>query len=111
MARYDVLILGGGAAGCVLAGRLSENPDRSVCLVEAGPDYGHYGEGRWPDDIVDARWLALDSHRWGPDDEDGRSQIRARALGGGSAPHACRALRGAAEADDEGGAGAQCAPS
>jgi len=32
---YDVLVLGGGAAGCALAARLSENPDRSVCLVEA----------------------------------------------------------------------------
>jgi 2-polyprenyl-6-methoxyphenol hydroxylase-like FAD-dependent oxidoreductase len=39
---FDVLVLGGGAAGCALAGRLSENSDRSVCLVEAGPDYGHY---------------------------------------------------------------------
>ena len=45
---YDVLVLGGGAAGCALAGRLSENPDRTVCLVEAGPDYGHLSEGRWP---------------------------------------------------------------
>jgi hypothetical protein len=24
-----------------------------------GPDYGHYDEGRWPADILDARWLAL----------------------------------------------------
>jgi iron(III) transport system substrate-binding protein len=53
---YDVLVLGGGAAGCALAGRLSENPDRSVCLVEAGPDYGHFSEGRWPADILDPRW-------------------------------------------------------
>jgi choline dehydrogenase-like flavoprotein len=60
MARYDVLIPGGRAAGCVLAARLGENPDhRSVCLVEAGPDYGHNDEGRWPADILDARWLAL----------------------------------------------------
>lgn len=34
----DVLILGGGAAGCVLAARLSEDPARRVALVEAGPD-------------------------------------------------------------------------
>ncbi|HKD32274.1 MAG TPA: GMC family oxidoreductase [Gaiellaceae bacterium] len=110
MARYDVLILGGGAAGCVLAGRLSENPDRSVCLVEAGPDYGHYGEGRWPDDIVDARWLALDSHRWERDDEDDRSQIRARVLGGCSAHNACVVLRGPPEDYDEWGSYDQFEP-
>jgi choline dehydrogenase len=97
MARFDVLILGAGAAGCALAGRLSENPDRSVCLVEAGPDYGHYDEGRWPADILDARRLALDSHRWERDDEDDRSQIRARVLGGCSAHNACVVLRGAPE--------------
>src|ERR671931_205463 len=55
MERFDVLVLGGGSAGCVLAARLSENPDRSVCLVEAGPDYGPYGNGAWPEDLLDAR--------------------------------------------------------
>jgi choline dehydrogenase len=92
---FDVLVLGGGAAGCALAGRLSENPDRSVCLVEAGPDYGHYEEGRWPAEILDARWLALDSHYWERDDEDDRSQLRARVLGGCSAHNACIVLEGA----------------
>ena len=34
---FDIVIVGGGSAGCALAGRLSEDPALRVALVEAGP--------------------------------------------------------------------------
>lgn len=41
MDRFDYVIVGAGSAGCVLASRLSEDPNTSVCVLEAGPSDWH----------------------------------------------------------------------
>jgi choline dehydrogenase len=97
---FDVLVLGGGTAGCVVASRLSEEPDRSVCLVEGGPDYGPYDPGAgasWPADMLDGR-VPRDSHDW----TDGEVTLSAaRIIGGCSSHNACAIMRGAPEDYDE----------
>ena len=38
MNSFDYVIVGAGSAGCVLANRLTEDPNTTVCLVETGPE-------------------------------------------------------------------------
>lgn len=59
----EFVVIGGGSSGCAVAGRLAE-AGRDVLLLEAGPDYGAFNEGRWPPELLSAQMLAI-THDWG----------------------------------------------
>jgi choline dehydrogenase len=96
MESYDFVIVGGGTAGCVLAARLSENPEVSVLLLEAGAATSPAGAEvppAWPT-------LLQSAANWG-DVALGQTAAgrpvpvaRGRVLGGGSAINAMVFIRG-----------------
>jgi choline dehydrogenase len=57
---FDAVVVGAGAAGCVVAARLAESGSRSVLLLEAGPDL----RAEAPDEIRDA-WHITRDFDWG----------------------------------------------
>lgn len=94
----DTVVIGGGTAGAAVAGLLAERGDRSVLLLEAGPDYGHLREERWPGDLLDGRVLAS-THDWSftsaaANGQPDHALQRAKVIGGCSAHNGCIAIWG-----------------
>ena len=59
------IVVGAGTAGAIVVGRLAAGSSERTLLLEAGPDYGPAGSGRWPHDLLDAASAALWSHDCG----------------------------------------------
>src|SRR5438093_4987605 len=97
--NFDYIVVGGGTAGCVVASRLSEDPNARVLVIEAGPRDRHPAIGIPGASAFTVAAPGLNWHRMTePQPElNGRSLYLAqgRVIGGGSSINGMVYTRGA----------------
>ncbi len=100
---WDIVIVGAGAAGAVIAARASEDPHRSVLLLDAGPDYALADD--LPEDLRNGHDNSYVDHDWGLEYNPVRDRLdrfpRGRVTGGSTAVNTTIALRGTPADYDE----------
>ena len=99
--KYDVIVVGGGSAGSVVAARMAEDPDTTVLLLEAGTDYPDLAN--LPEDILNGHTRTAEDerseHNWALrgtiTEEQGEIHVaQGKVIGGGGSINGQVFLRG-----------------
>jgi choline dehydrogenase len=102
--KYDYIVIGAGSAGAIIATRLTENPSKSVLLLEAGPDYADLES--LPDEVrygnAIATSIMTSDHNWqftgrATDEAEPMLVPRGKITGGSSAINVQAFIRGVPE--------------
>ena len=97
--RVDTVVVGAGTCGVAMVSRLLEQSSRTVLLVEAGPDWGPFSSGRWPEAVLDPTIMPTDRWQWeyvsaATTGTPGLPLERGRLMGGSSSHNGCAAVWG-----------------
>jgi choline dehydrogenase len=102
---YDLIVVGAGSAGSVIAARVTEDPSIRVLLIESGPDYPNLEA--LPKDLRNVNHASFVDHDWKLQYQPSATSradmpfARGRVVGGSSAVNTAIALRGVPADYDE----------